>query len=394
MSKKTTKSANGAETVLPTADAVTAFLRANPDFLAQNPELLASMKAPGAAREGNVFDLQHFKVQRLQSEKERLVSSQRHLIDTARANQSATSQVHTAALAVINAPTFEAMIQAVTTDWAVFLDIDAVTLCVEDNGTVIPPAYAANIRGLGGRRVGRTLLPDGTDIRLDEGVVGDPRVFGAAASLVRSQALARLNISAPRRGLAWPWARGGPTGSTGPGDRGFDLFGACAGGLYPAMATSAQLTQGPAGAMALPVADDAGRSRRLAGVVGQRKTRRAADLRQLSTRFVRLFAVRRRAPRRSPGFGRFGGLADHRFQGLLSAARARRPGGPLGCPRLSVVRGFFTFLEQRGLACNTAIHHLRAPKTVPALPRPEQWTRREVIGQAGDTAAVRVGRGP
>ena len=48
MTKKTTKSADGAETVLPTADGVTAFLRANPDFLAQNPELLASMKAPGA----------------------------------------------------------------------------------------------------------------------------------------------------------------------------------------------------------------------------------------------------------------------------------------------------------------------------------------------------------
>ena len=201
MTKKTTKSADGAETVLPTADAVTAFLRANPDFLAQNPELLASMKAPGAARDGNVFDLQHFKVQRLQSEKERLVSSQRHLIDTARANQSATSQVHTAALAAINAPTFEAMIQAVTTDWAVFLDIDAVNLCVEDNGTVIPPAYAANIRGLAAGVLDE-LMPDSTDIRLDEGVVGDPRVFGAAASLVRSQALARLNISAATpRGL-------------------------------------------------------------------------------------------------------------------------------------------------------------------------------------------------
>ena len=55
---------------------------------------------------------------------------------------------------------------------------------------------------------------------------------------------------------------------------------------------------------------------------------------------------------------------------------------------LSVVLGF-TFLEQRGLARNTAIHHLRAPKTVPALPRPLTVDEaREVIGQAGDTAAV------
>ena len=106
MSKKTTLGRWGRNR-LADGRRLTVFAR-QPDFLAQNPELLASMKAAGAARDGNVFDLQHFKVQRLQSEKERLVSSQRHLIDTARANQSATSQVHTAALAVINAPTFEA----------------------------------------------------------------------------------------------------------------------------------------------------------------------------------------------------------------------------------------------------------------------------------------------
>ena len=201
MTEKPTKSAEGTETSLPTASAVIAYLRANPDFFLQNPELLDGMKTPGAGRNGNVFDFRHFQVQRLQSEKERLVSTQRQLIDTARVNQSATSQVHIAALAVINAPTFEAMIQAVTTDWAVFLDIDAVTLCVEDNGFVIPPAYATSIRSLAAGALDE-IMPDSSDIRLNDGIVGDPRVFGGAANLVRSQALARLNISpATPRGL-------------------------------------------------------------------------------------------------------------------------------------------------------------------------------------------------
>ena len=178
----------------PSLTAVAAFLDANPDFFLERPELLAAMTAPGAARSGNVFDLQHFKLQRAQAENDKLMASQRYLIDTARANQTVINQVHMAALGIINADTFETMIQVVTTDWAVFLDIDAVTLCIENSDIEVPPSYAANIRRVPSGLVDQQ-MGENHDIRIDEGIIGDEQVFGAAAPLVRSQALVRLKIS-------------------------------------------------------------------------------------------------------------------------------------------------------------------------------------------------------
>jgi uncharacterized protein YigA (DUF484 family) len=187
--------AGTAGTGLPSVAAVSAFLNANPDFFVKHPDLLAAMTAPGAPRDGNVLDLQHFKLQRAQAESHELQASQQYLIDTARANQTINTQVHMAALAIMNADSFEAMIQTVTIDWAVFLDIDAVTLCIENSEIEVPPTYAANVRrvptGLVDQQMGENL-----DIRIDENIIGDEQIFGAAAPMVRSQALVRLKISA------------------------------------------------------------------------------------------------------------------------------------------------------------------------------------------------------
>ena len=156
------------------------------------------------------------------------------------------------------------------------------------------------------------------------------------------------------------------------------------------MATSAQLTQGPAGAMALPVADD------LAAAVAAWRAwlvneKRAAP-RTCNSYQRDLFGFLRFAAAHHGGRLGLADLAAWRttdFRAYL-AARARAGQAARSVARgVSVVRGFFTFLEQRGLARNTAIHHLRAPKTVPALPRPLTVDEaREVIGQVGDTAAV------
>lgn len=187
--------AGTAGTGLPSVAAVSAFLNANPDFFVKHPDLLAAMTAPGAPCDGNVLDLQHFKLQRAQAESHELQASQQYLIDTARANQTINTQVHMAALAIMNADSFEAMIQTVTIDWAVFLDIDAVTLCIENSEIEVPPTYAANVRrvptGLVDQQMG-----ENHDIRIDENIIGDEQIFGAAAPMVRSQALVRLKISA------------------------------------------------------------------------------------------------------------------------------------------------------------------------------------------------------
>ncbi|MFX4220161.1 MAG: DUF484 family protein [Thalassobaculum sp.] len=176
-----------------TADRVAAYLRENPDFLNAHPELLAVLVPPGQS-EGNVVDFQQAMVTRLREENDKLRSAQDYLVTTARNNQSIQARVHDSVLAILRASSFETMIQTVTADLAVLLDVDAVTIGVETGDVPIPKAYAAGIRALPNGAVDSMLGPN-RDVLLCADINGDPRLFHSAAGLVRSQALCRLRAS-------------------------------------------------------------------------------------------------------------------------------------------------------------------------------------------------------
>ena len=95
-------------------------------------------------------------------------------------------------LAIVAAPTFEQLFQTVTTDLAVFLDVDAVTMAVESDARGPRPI----VYGIHLLRPGTVdeLLGAEKPAALDADTVGDPALFGGAAGLVRSQALLRLSF--------------------------------------------------------------------------------------------------------------------------------------------------------------------------------------------------------
>jgi uncharacterized protein YigA (DUF484 family) len=176
------------------ADDVAAYLRRNPDFLADHPELLAALTPPTLRRGDSVVDMQHFMLQRLRSDVGRLKAQQRALITASRANLTSRNRIHAAVLAIIAASSFEQLLQIVTTDLAVLLDVDVVTIGVESAASKRPrlPLHGIQIlrRGtvdnlLGAER-GALLCAD---------TPGDHALFGSAAGLVRSQALLRLDVS-------------------------------------------------------------------------------------------------------------------------------------------------------------------------------------------------------
>jgi hypothetical protein len=181
----------------PDGAGVAAYLTAHPDFLVEHPELLATLTPPEHRLGSNVVDLQHFMLHRLRDENVRLKAQQRLLISTSRSNLSSQQRIHEAVLAVIGAGSFEGLIQIVTTDLAVLLDVDVVTLCVEGSGRrpaqsgllLLPP-------GMVDSRLGRA-----RDARLAEHVRGDPTIFGDGAGLVRSEALLRLPVGGAPPGL-------------------------------------------------------------------------------------------------------------------------------------------------------------------------------------------------
>ena len=113
------------------ATQVVEFLSDNPDFLQQNPDLFRVMTPPNRGLGDGVSDFQSAIIDRLRGDAERLKLRQRELMITSRANLSTQARVHECVLALLAATSFEQVIQVVTNDFAILLDLDIVTFCVE-----------------------------------------------------------------------------------------------------------------------------------------------------------------------------------------------------------------------------------------------------------------------
>lgn len=196
----TRKNANGVAPARPEPDEsrVAAYLRAHPDFLVNNPDLLRVLTPPGKENGGNVEDFQTFLIERLRGEVERLSGDNRDLLITSRDNLSGQRRVHDAVLALVGAPDFEQLVHVITTDLAVILDLDIVTLCVEVADARWPRAVASGVFTLQPGAVDE-LIGTGRDLILFRKRTGERAVFGSATSLVRSSALLRLRFGSKRK---------------------------------------------------------------------------------------------------------------------------------------------------------------------------------------------------
>jgi len=169
------------------------YLRRHPEFLDEHPEALRFLRAPGREIGEGVVDFQRFLFERQRQEAARLNAEYRNLIAVCRGNLASQNRVHKAALAVLAAPSFGQLLQIVTTDFAIVLDVDVVTMAVENLAGVTPRLPVNGIQLLKAGTV-EALLGDERAVRYDADVTGDPALFGGAAGLVRSQALLRLRF--------------------------------------------------------------------------------------------------------------------------------------------------------------------------------------------------------
>jgi len=197
---------------------VIAYLRQHPDFLDRHPQVLRLVRPPARKTGDDVLDFQHFLLERLRRDVVRLEDEQRSLISTSRGNLASQCRVHKAVVAMLRAASFEHLLQIVTTDLAVLIDVDVVTLGVESTAARMTRLPVQGIHLLPSGRVD-TLLGPNRDALLSSDVRGDAELFGPAAGLVHSQALLRLSIS-----------RSGPVGLMCIGTRNPDTF-------YPGLGT-------------------------------------------------------------------------------------------------------------------------------------------------------------
>jgi hypothetical protein len=176
-----------------TSSQVAEYLRRHPQFLIRHPELLDYQSPPARNKGEGVIDLQQFMVDRLRRDIAKLRADQDDLLANSRDNLSTQERIHKSVLSLLAAESFEHFIETITTDLAVLLDVDVVTLCVEalDDKAKLTQIEGVNVMAPGG--VAQAMGDD--DILLRDDAEGDPQVFAGAAGLVRSDALIRLRIS-------------------------------------------------------------------------------------------------------------------------------------------------------------------------------------------------------
>jgi len=191
----TGKEPAGKRTVaMPDAGQVSAYLRAHPGFLVEHPELLDVLDPPACNGGNGVIDLGRAMVERLRREVAEVAAARDAVVETGRGNLAAQARVHEAILILLAARSFEHFIETLTTDVVVILDLDVITIGVEqtkDNGT---RTHTAGVCRLEPNMVDCLIGPRQT-IALRNDIAGDAAIFGAAAGLVRSEALIRLSIS-------------------------------------------------------------------------------------------------------------------------------------------------------------------------------------------------------
>jgi uncharacterized protein len=178
--------------VIRAADVI-AYLREHPDFLDRRPDALQLLRAPSRNADDRVLDFQHFMLERLRGDLQRSRDEHDRLIALSRSNLATQCRVHRAALALLKAASFEHLLQIVTTDLAVLIDVDVVTLGIESAAARTTRLPLPGIHLLRSGMVNQLLGAD-RDVLLRTDVKGDPALFGAAAGLVRSQGLVRLSF--------------------------------------------------------------------------------------------------------------------------------------------------------------------------------------------------------
>lgn len=171
---------------------VAAYLRAHPNFLSRNPELLEFLELQHTS--GSAVSLIERQVDILRGRSQRLEDRMSNLLDAARDNERRATSVHSLARALIRAPTLASAILGLQTSMREDFDIGHVFV-----GIMSPLMKHKNIDGL------VRLDPDGTIARnfddffrtklIECGPLDEPRaklLFPKAETLPQSAAIVPL----------------------------------------------------------------------------------------------------------------------------------------------------------------------------------------------------------
>lgn len=192
MARKT-KSATGEPAL--SEKQVESYLKNHPNFLVEHPTLLDCMTPPMRWSGDKVVDLQSYMLDRLRGEKGELKDASNLLINTTRANMLIQTRTHASVIAIMNAIDLDTLVHVVCFDLPMLLDVDAVSLCLETFDRGLEKLASTDIRWFAPGTVNKVLGNDNEHAKLLEHTSDDGAVFGEASGIVRSAALARINLN-------------------------------------------------------------------------------------------------------------------------------------------------------------------------------------------------------
>ena len=174
-----------------TEEEVRNWLIDHPDFLAHNADLLTTVIPPERVSGNGVVDMQSFLVSRLQKEVVHLTALQDDFVEAARNNIHTQDMVHASIQAVLGASNLAHFVHILTQDLPELLEIDVITLCVEDGPIPLP-----DMTGLQRLKAGSIKRAPwrGQIILLRPDAPKSKAIFGPAKDLVHSDALIKLDV--------------------------------------------------------------------------------------------------------------------------------------------------------------------------------------------------------
>ncbi len=185
MTRKTESADHGAPQRVD-EDLVVAYLDSHPDLLVRRPELVSRLIPPSRFEGDSVVDLQLVMIRRLTEELEQMKGCAEHLIATSRSNMSIQSRTHQVVMSMLAAGDLEKLLRVVAEDMPAQLDLDIALLAFETPDDSLPAGIVAMSAGSVEGALGAG------DVLLRSQRSADPTIFGDAATLINSFALARI----------------------------------------------------------------------------------------------------------------------------------------------------------------------------------------------------------
>jgi uncharacterized protein YigA (DUF484 family) len=185
---------SGRQVKLITADDVTAYLRAHPDFLAERAELARTLTLPAPDHGPGVIDMQQAILKRLRGELEQLKTERTEFIANSKQNVAVQNRIQAAVISVIQAATFEKLIQVVTQELPELLKVDFITMAIEANADLPKRLPVKGVYVLAPGAIDAVLGAE-KQARLRSEIVGEDAFFGEVSRQVQSDVLMRLRVS-------------------------------------------------------------------------------------------------------------------------------------------------------------------------------------------------------